>query len=261
MKRSLHTRPLPHNYRRITEPVRLPEEAAGLTTGLSIAIPVAFALFIVYSAYSGRSLSPMSWYLARAAGITLYLLLWGAVVTGLLLTTRLFDSVVSKATLYSVHSYLGRLAYAYLAAHLLSLIIDQHLPFSIEQLVVPFEGPASEPWTGFGIVGMYLFIVVVASASMRRYIPYSFWRFLHILAFPMYALSLIHGLGAGSSSDVPIMQAVYLLTSCSVLLLCLVRVAVRRPGRQNQPMGWSARPLDRLGGQTTLPPAPGERNL
>jgi sulfoxide reductase heme-binding subunit YedZ len=214
---------------------------------------------IAYSSITGRSLSPLTWYLTRATGITLYLLFWGVVIAGLLLTTRIFDRMVSKATLLSVHAYLARLAYALLTAHLLSLIVDQHLPFSIEQLLVPFGGPAREPWTGFGVLGMYLFIVVVASASFRRYIPYPVWRFLHVLAFPMYALSLLHGIGSGSSSSEPLMQAVYLLTGAAVIVLCLVRVAIWRPGARTLERDQPQRPFYRLGSQTTLPPAPRER--
>lgn len=246
------------NYRPMTEPVKLPEQGSGLASGLFIAVPVLFGGLIAYSTMTGRSLSPLSWYLTRAAGITLYLLFWGVVMIGLLLTTRIFDRLVSKATLFSVHGYLGRLAYAFLAAHLLSLVIDQHLPFAIEQLLVPFVGPTEEPWTGFGILAMYLFIVVIASASWRRYIPYAVWRFLHVLAFPMFALSLMHGIGAGSSTSAPFMQAVYLLTGAGVVVLSLVRLAIWRPGKQTvEPVRQQA-PFDRFSRQTTIPSATSE---
>lgn len=259
MKRSLPTRLSRNRYQPMTEPVRLPEEAGGLATGLFLIVPLGFAMMIVMSVVTGRSLSPMTWYLARATGITLYLLFWGMVVAGLLLTTRAFGRLVSRAILFSVHIYLGRLAYAFLAAHLLSLVIDQHLPFSIEQLLVPFASPALEPWTGFGVVAMYLFIVVTASASMRRYVPYSVWRFLHVLSFPMYALSLLHGVGSGSSSNFPLMQAFYLLTAAAVVVLCLVRLASWSRGQRHIEARRAARPFDRLGEQTTLSAAITER--
>jgi predicted ferric reductase len=244
----------------MTQPVKLPEHGSRLASALFIAVPVLFAVWIAYASSTGHSLSPMSWNLSRAAGITLYLLFWGMVMTGLLLTTRIFDRMVSKATLLSLHGYVGRLAYAFLAAHLLSLVIDQHLPFTIDQLVVPFGGPTGEPWTGFGILGMYLFIVVIASASWRRYIPYAVWRFLHVLAFPMYALSLLHGIGAGSSTGAPIMQAIYLLTGAGVVVLCLVRLAIRNPGRQPVSQFSPQAPFDRFGGQTKLPQVTSERH-
>jgi predicted ferric reductase len=105
---------------------------------------------------------------------------------------------------------------------------------------------------------MYLFIVVIASASWRRYIPYAVWRFLHVLAFPMFALSLMHGIGAGSSTSAPFMQAVYLLTGAGVVVLSLVRLAIWRPGKQTvEPVRQQA-PFDRFSRQTTFPSATSE---
>lgn len=246
-------------YRRVTEPVQLPDAAGKLSTALFLAVPLAFAMMIAYAMFSGRSLSPVTWYLTRATGITLYLLFWGVVVVGMGQTTRFFDRIASKATLLSLHTYLSQLSYAFLGAHLFSLVIDQHLPFSVEQLVVPFGASTAEPWTGFGILAMYLFIIVVASASLRRYIPYKMWRLLHVLAFPMYALSLMHGLGAGTSSSSLAMQLVYLLTASWVVLLSFIRIALWRPDRQSpQPMS-SKKPFDRMGGQTKLSPTVSER--
>ena len=252
MNRSHHMRLLRSSNRRLTQPVRLPEPAGGFSSGLFLAVPAFFGVMITVSAVTGWSLSPASWLLARATGLTLYLLFWGTVVIGLLLTTRSLDRVVSKSTLLSLHSYVSRLAYAFLAGHLLSLVIDQHLPFSIEQLVVPFGAPSVEPWTGFGTLAMYLFVVIVVSVSLRRYIPYQVWRFLHVLAFPMFALSLLHGFGAGSDSGSRIVQALYLLTSATVLFLSFLRLTSWNGRGQTHSLPAKGRPFDRLGGQTIM---------
>ncbi|HET9660561.1 MAG TPA: ferric reductase-like transmembrane domain-containing protein [Thermomicrobiales bacterium] len=249
MKRSIPTRLSRKNYQPMTEPVRLPNAAGGLTSGLFLAVPIGFAAMVAYSAVSNQSLSPLSWYLARATGITLYFLFWGIIVVGLLQTTRIFDRIASKSTLLSLHTYLSQLAYAFLAGHVLSLVVDQHLPFSLEQLFAPFKAPTAEPWTGFGILAMYLFIVVVASASLRKYIPYRVWRFLHVLAFPMYALSLLHGVGSGASSGAALMQAIYLLTASGVALLCVLRVLVWTPGVRQPRVVFPDEPFDRMGAQ------------
>ena len=249
MKRSLRTRLRRRKYRPVTEPVHLPQAAGGLSTALFLAVPIGFAVMVAYSMFSNRSLSPMSWYLTRATGITLYFLFWGIVALGLLQTTRVLDRIASKATLLSLHIYLSQLAYAFLAGHLLSLIVDRHLPFSVTQLLTPFDAPTAEPWTGFGILAMYLFVVVVASASLRRYIPYGVWRFLHTLAFPMYALSLLHGIGAGASSGAPLMQAIYLLTAAGVVLLGLLRLATWPPTTRKSGTSFPEGPFDRMNAQ------------
>lgn len=204
-------------------------------------------------------MSPTSWFLARATGLTLYLLFWGTVVIGLLLTTRSFNSVVRKSTLLSLHSYLSRLAYAFLAGHLLSLVIDEHMTFSIEELIVPFNAPSTEPWTGFGTLAMYLFIVIVVSVSLRRYIPYRVWRFLHVLAFPMFALSLMHGIGAGADSSSLAIQVIYGLTAATVLFLSFLRLTSWNERVQTLSSSIQGQPFDRLGGQRLMHPNSRER--
>lgn len=259
MKRSLPT-PLRRNrYQPATAAVQLPEPAGALSSWLFLSVPMFFVVLMGGAAIGLWALSPLTWYLARATGITLYLLFWGSIVLGLSLTSRWLNRRVSRSTLLSLHSYLSRLAYAFLAAHILSLVIDRHLPFSIEQLVVPFESTFRQPWTGFGILAMYLFAAVVASVSFRRYIPYRVWRALHVLAFPMYALALLHGIGAGSSSGSMAMKLVYLVTAVSVAVLCFARIATWDREQAAIPRGVPRRRLDRLGGQTTVYTAPSER--
>lgn len=255
MKRFLSRLARRNRYRRVTQPVRLPEAAGGLSIGLFLAVPIIFAVLVLASVLTNRSLSPMSWYLARATGITLYVLFWAVVTLGLLLTTHSVGRIVSKATLLSLHSYSSQLAYAFLAGHLLSLVVDRHLPFDVVHLISPFSGPSAEPWTGFGVLAMYMFIVVIASVSLRRYIPYPVWRFLHILAFPMYALSLLHGIGIGSSRSALPMQMLYLLTTAVVVYLSLSRLFIWRPKPDIGEVRVANKPFDRLGGQTRIPPA------
>lgn len=243
---------------RVTEPVRVPEPAGRLSSGLLLLTPLAFIVLVIASALLDRSLSPLSWYLARATGIMLYLLFWGSVMAGLLLTTRIAGRAINRSSLLSLHAYFNHLAYAFLAGHLFSLIVDPYVRFSVIELVAPFKAPTVEPWTGFGVIAMYLFFVVVATASFRRYIPYRVWRFLHVLAFPMYALSLVHSIKAGSDSGSTVMIALYATTAALVFALSLWRALGLGGPIPMLPESAGRRPLDRLGGQTILPRTTGD---
>ena len=114
----------------------------------------------VVASLLGRSLSPLTWYLTRASGLTLYLLLWFSVCLGLGITTKLFDRFVPRGLIYSLHQFTTQLAYGFLALHLLSLVADGHVPFDIGQIVVPFTSDAADPWTGLGVIAMYLLAVM-----------------------------------------------------------------------------------------------------
>jgi hypothetical protein len=178
----------------------------------------------------GRIPSPVTWYLTRSAAIVLYLLLWLAVVTGLGLTTDLLAGMSRRSAMFSIHAFAVELAYGFLALHLLSLAADPTVRFGPRELLVPFATRWHEPWTGLGVIAAGLTVIIGASFSAKRVIGQCVWRALHGLTFPLYALALAHGIGAGSDAPSLWLQAVYLATAAVVLLCTLYRL-LRRGSR------------------------------
>lgn len=238
---------LPRRPRHVIGPVRLPEPGSHLSSALFIAVPAMLGIVALFAWLTDRSTSPFTWYLTRASGLTLYLLFWAVTVLGLVQTSHPVIRRVPKSTALTVHIYLTSLAYAFMSIHILSLVMDQHVTFSASEVIVPFQAPTAEPWTGFGVIAFLLFVVIVATASLRRYIPYQIWRAFHILAFPMYVLSFAHSIGTGTDSSVFGVQVLYWLTASIVLVLLVVRAGIVIRGA---PTGRSARhrtPFDRFG--------------
>jgi hypothetical protein len=200
---------------------------------------------IVVVALTQRSLSPLTWYLARASGLTLYLLLWFSVVAGLGLTTGLLDRFGGRATIYSLHRFATQLSYGFLALHLLSLAAEPTLPFGPRALAVPFASPWREPWTGFGVLAAELMAILGASFGVRRLTGYRVWRGLHWLTFPLYALALGHGVGAGTDSGGIVAEVLYLATVAPVVSLTLYRV-LRGTARGRRSVVRSEPPFDRF---------------
>ena len=62
------------------------------------------------AAAGGTSLSPLTWYLARASGLTLYLLLWLSVVSGLAMTTKLPRALAGGGQSWLMHRVTSELA-------------------------------------------------------------------------------------------------------------------------------------------------------
>lgn len=228
-----------------------PEPGRGFTVAILYGASVLTIVLVAFSALTGASLSPWTWYLTRASGLVLYALIWLATVLGLGLTTTLLDRFGGRAVLFSVHAYATELAYGFLALHLLTLAADQAVPFGFMDLVVPFSSPWLEPWTGFGILAAALLVLVGASFSVRWLIGFRGWRLLHWLTFPLYGLALAHGLGAGTDRNVGWVQGMYLATALCVVWLASYRVLrggarVALPQPPAQPV-----PLDRLAPRTT----------
>lgn len=225
--------------------VRPPEPVGAFPLVVLVAsagVPAALALMAI--AFD-RQTSPLTWYLSRASGMTLYLLLWASAMLGLGLTTAAFDRFGSRGNVYSLHRFLTGLAYGFLSVHLLTLLIDAAVPFDALDLIVSFRATWGQPWTGLGVIAAYLLgIVGLSSASLRR-VQYRLWRAAHWLTFPLFATALAHGIGSGTDTAEGWARAMYAATAAS--LLCLIFYRVLLGGRRSVVAPEApGRPYDRM---------------
>lgn len=222
-----------------------PEPAGGWAIATLLGAAFLAAGVVAGAALGDRSPSPITWYLARASGMTLYLLLWLSTVLGLGLTTTLLDRFGGRGLIYSLHGFATALAYGFLALHLLSLAADRAVSFGPAALLVPFASPWREPWTGFGVLAGELLVAIGASFSLWRLTGYRFWRALHWLTFPLFGLGLAHGIGAGTDRGTTWAQTVYLCTGLAAVWLTAYRI-LRGPARIQPPRAAGRPALDRL---------------
>ena len=210
-----------------------PSSEAELAGPAGIAMVAAgVAGLIAGSVLVGSSLSPLTWFLARASGFSLYLLFWLTVVTGLGLTTKLFDRATARPLVWLGHRFTTELAFVFLALHVLTLALDPTTQLGAAGVSMPFQSDVRQPWTDIGILTAWGMIGLTLSFSMRRFIGQRGWRLLHYGAFPLWVLGLIHGLGSGSDTIQPWAIAIYIGTALVVLALSLYRLLRHRHGPQ-----------------------------
>lgn len=180
------------------------------------------------------------WHLSRAAGVTAYVTLTLATTWGLLLSTSLADSLISRGRSLDLHRWLSAVALALSVAHAVPLIGDRYVSFDVLDLVVPFLAPYRPVAVGLGIVGLYLALAVYGSIWLRGWLGQRGWRAVHVLSFPAFGLVTLHGLYAGTDSTAPWLQAIYLVSVVAVGTLTLVRLlrsagSAARPAPAPQP--------------------------
>lgn len=171
----------------------------------------------------------VTWYLVRAAGITAYLLLFATVATGLLLSGP-GGAWWKGMPVLALHRFLTWLMGAFLAVHVLVLLIDSYLRFSPLQILVPFTSSYEPFWTGVGILALYLVAVVVASTAVRRDLHNLVWYGLHLLSYPAFVFATAHGIMTGADARSVWMLALYALCAVVATVLLALRFA-HRPGR------------------------------
>jgi sulfoxide reductase heme-binding subunit YedZ len=153
---------------------------------------------------------PTFWLLARAVGLTAYVLLTASVLAGLVLKSRPFGTALRPASVTDLHRTLAVLALGALALHGAALIADSTIHVDLPSLVVPgLVGYRRLP-VALGVLAADLMALVVVSFRLRRRIGVRAWRRLHWLTYAIFAGATGHGLLAGTDSDRPWALGLYL---------------------------------------------------
>ena len=171
--------------------------------------------------------NPFLWYVTRAAGISGYVTLSATVILGLFRSLARVSRLRNTRALWlldELHPYLAVLTLALVVFHLLSLVFDPLIPFSLLNLLLPFDQPYRPLAVDLGVLALYALAVVWLSSWARRRIKYASWRALHYTSFIAFALVTFHGIFAGSDSAEPWMRLVYFGVSGVVTLLTLARI-------------------------------------
>jgi predicted ferric reductase len=159
------------------------------------------------------------WFITRAAGLMAYLLFWLSTVWGLAVSSKIFDRLLNRPFTFDTHGFLSLLALGFIFIHVVVLMWDSYAPFSLVQLLVPFTSTYRPLAVAFGILSLYLTLIVTVSFYLRRRIGYKTSRMLHYLSFLAYIGATVHGILAGADTPLFSTQLIYEETAVVVVLL------------------------------------------
>ena len=188
-------------------------------------------LFTLAATAASQS-NTLMWYLTRATAVSAYGALTVLVALGLLRSTARTAGGRISWVVDEVHQFLGMIFGILVGAHLLTLLLDPYISFSLTNFIVPIDEPYSPLAVDFGVVALWTVILVLASSWLRRHLPYRYWRALHYLGFLTFVLVTLHGVIAGSDAGMLWMQAVYVGAGIIIGFLVLMRL-ILRPNKTN----------------------------
>ena len=149
---------------------------------LFIAVFVSVFIFMALFAMKANE-SSFPWYISRASGIVSYIFLFLIMVSGAMITTKTMYRFLSPPTAWTFHQYLGITLSVSIITHIISLLFDNFLKFSIIELLVPFTSRFAGNYVALGIIGLYLFLAVIISSLFYKMKIPKIWRLLHYLPF------------------------------------------------------------------------------
>lgn len=168
------------------------------------------------------------WFAARATGVTALVLLTLTFVLGIANVSRMSSLRIPRFVLDAIHRNAALLSVTFLAAHILTSVLDSYVNIRVLDAFVPFGGSYRPLWLGLGAVSLDLMLAVVATSLLRRHIGHRVWRATHWLAYASWPVALLHSLGTGSDAGTAWMKAIAALCTAAVVGAVVVRLAGAR---------------------------------
>jgi sulfoxide reductase heme-binding subunit YedZ len=124
---------------------------------------------------------------------------------GVLTSIGWVNRMTGRQALRSGHMILSSLTIAFLTVHVASYMLLHLGPFTPAQVLVPFY-PGNELRYTIGILALEGLCVAALFAGMRRFMTYYRWLWIHRVAYPAFALGIVHAyLGASANGHVGVL--------------------------------------------------------
>jgi DMSO/TMAO reductase YedYZ heme-binding membrane subunit len=175
------------------------------------------------------------WFATRGAGIVSLLLFTAVVVLGILSVLRWQSAGWPRFLTVGLHRNLALLSVAFLAAHVVTAIVDPFTSLGLIAAVIPFASSYRPLGIGLGVIAIDLLLAIVVSSLLRDRIGQRTWRAVHWLAYASWPLALVHGVESGSDASTPWLIALELACVAAVLAAVGWRIVAGHSNRSRLP--------------------------
>ena len=173
---------------------------------------------------SGDPLHYVWWLAGRASGVVAMVLISLAVVMGLSMAAKVVTRPRVKRVLAKLHEHIALAAIGSIGIHGLTLMEDPWLKAGWRGVAEPFAMSYRPAFTGLGILGGYLAVLLGPSFYLRRRIGARRWRRLHSLLVVAWLMCGVHTIGAGSDGRKLWLEAIVAAPVAPVVYLLILRV-------------------------------------
>lgn len=176
------------------------------------------------------------WLASRASGIAALVFLTVSVFLGLMMASKVMHRPAVRRWATAVHEQSSLAAIFAITVHGVTLIGDPWLKPGVTGVLIPFTMDYRPVYTGIGTIAGILAIFLGLSFYARRDIGSKLWRNLHRATVLVYAMAIVHTLGAGTDASAPWMRWWLVLTTPPIVALFVYRVihGIRSSGKKSR---------------------------
>ena len=183
------------------------------------------------------------WYVTRASAIIAWVSLTGSVVLGILLSTRVMRKIDNPAWLQDLHRYMSGLALIFVGLHMVSLMLDDFVHFSLAELLIPGATAGSSVSSVqantipivLGIFAFYFMVAVQGTSWLMNRLPRRLWKGIHYSSYAAFILVTFHAAFSGTDVSELWYQTLSIVLIAAATGAVLVRVIVGNRTRSARP--------------------------
>lgn len=209
--------------------------SAAASPGTAVAAPVVLHVAASKTAADTFKTS-WSWYVARASGIIATILLALLIMSGVGMLTGLTYKALEPLPAWALHRALGLSFGVMVVVHMLVLLFDKFIGFSIADVLIPFASDYKPVTVGgvelgsfyvaTGVLAFYAVVAVIVSSLLWMQSRPKPWKLLHFFSYAILALVFVHGLFLGTDLKQGIGRWLWIIGG--VLLLVAIIPRLRR---------------------------------
>lgn len=143
------------------------------------------------------------WFVGRGTGVAAVVLITLAVVLGVVARSGRPLSRLPRFAVQLVHRDVALIATAFIAVHVVTLLLDSESQLRLVDVVLPFTGSYRWFWLGLGTLAVDLLAAVVVTALLRRFVGPRAFRIVHLAVWAMWPIALAHAIGTGTDGTSP----------------------------------------------------------
>jgi sulfoxide reductase heme-binding subunit YedZ len=183
------------------------------------------------------------WYTTRASGTVALVLLTLTIVLGVAEVSRVHSDRWPRFAIDGLHRYTALLAAVFLTLHIATAVLDSYAPIGIADAFIPFVGRYRPLWLGLGATALDLLLAVGVTSLVRVRLGHRVWRAVHWLAYAVWPVAFVHGLGTGSDVRQSWMGAIAIACAAAVLAAVAIRLASGWPNQRRRRIAGAAAAL------------------
>lgn len=173
--------------------------------------------------------SQVWWFATRSTGIAALVLLTASMVLGILTSSRYARPKLPRFVTMGLHRNVSLLVLVFLGMHIATTVIDSFAPVSWTDAVLPFAGAYRPFWLGLGALSFDLLIALTVTSLLRARLGYQTWRWIHWASYACWPVAVLHSLGTGTDTKLPLFDAVAAVCVGSVVLALWYRLGAGWP--------------------------------